>query len=178
MSCWSDESCWDPPKQASIWSHLTGLETLTGDDAAANVRKVSEGASQNIHPHLAPRAASVHALCIKPIVSHSLSQMREKIKGSQWEVSWPKDTASRLQEGLLTADSRGSQIRPGEIISKRQRGYSTERRATRLEQIHPGTEISYMWVQIPAGSQLLPKKAFSKQRPRNDCFQPGRPLPL
>ena len=100
--------------------------------------------------------------------------MRErKKKGSQWASVLPKDPASRWQEGLLT---RWWQRQPNPAWRnnfKRQRGQrDIPQRGgqTRLEQIHPGTEISYMWVQIPAGSQLLPKKASPNRGPGMTAF--------
>lgn len=84
----------------------------------------------------------------------------------------PKTQPAGHRRICSLAGGRGSQIRPREIISKGREGREVFQRGgqTRLEQIHPRTEISYVWVQIPAGSQLLPKQPSPNRDPGMTAF--------
>lgn len=106
-------------------------------------------------------AASISALCVKLTASHS-HVSNEKKKAQSGEVSCPKTHSKQVTRGFAYSLVQRQQNQARRNDFKRQkgeRGIPQRGRQTRLEQIYQGMEISYMWVQISAGSWLLPKQS-------------------
>lgn len=97
-----------------------------------------------------PRDGPINTLCIKLAASHSrVSSEKKRLRVGKCCAQ--RHTAAGDRRACLRSGGRGSKIRPGEMISKAEKGesYSTERQVTSLDQIYQAPEISHVWAHIP-----------------------------